>query len=365
MIPALDLKQQYLSIKDEIDSAIQGVLDSTQFILGSAVTGLETRIADYCKCRYAVGVASGTDALRLSLAALEIGPGDEVITTPFTFVATANTISHTGAKPVFVDIDPRTYNMDPELIEAAITPSSKAIMAVHLYGQACDMDPIMDVAKRHGLLVVEDCAQAIGARYGTRLCGSLGVAGCLSFFPSKNLGAYGDGGMVVTNDSEFAEKIDILRRQGGKKKYFHEVLGFNSRLDALQAAILQVKLGHLDEWNAGRREVAHRYNELLTDVPVVVPYEAPENFHVYHQYTIRTKRRDELAAYLKEAGIATNVYYPVPLHQQPLYAECASLSLPQSEAAGAEVLSLPIFPELTLQDQTFIADTIRSFFQGA
>jgi dTDP-4-amino-4,6-dideoxygalactose transaminase len=365
MIPALDLKQQYLNIKDEIDSAIQGVLDSTQFILGSAVTQLEKRIADYCECRYGVGVASGTDALRLSLAALDLGAGDEVITTPFTFVATANTISHTGARPVFVDIDPKTYNMNPDLIEAAITPNSKAIMAVHLYGQACDMDPIMDVANRHGLVVVEDCAQAIGARYRNKPCSSFGVAGCLSFFPSKNLGAYGDGGMVVTNDSDFAETVDILRRQGGKKKYFHEVLGFNSRLDALQAAILQVKLTHLDEWNAGRREVAHRYNELLSDLPVVVPYEAPDCFHVYHQYTIRTERRDELAAYLKEAGIATNVYYPVPLHQQPLYAECASLNLPESEAAAAEVLSLPIFPELTKQDQSFIADTIRSFCKSA
>jgi dTDP-4-amino-4,6-dideoxygalactose transaminase len=362
MIPALDLHQQYLNIKLEIDSAIQNVLDSTQFILGREVKDLEERIAAYCECNYGIGVASGTDALRLSLAALDIGPDDEVITTPFTFVATANTVSHTGARPVFVDIDPLTYNLDPVAIEAAITPRTKAIVAVHLYGQSCDMDRLMEVANRNGLFVIEDCAQAIGARYKSKPCGSIGVIGSLSFFPSKNLGAYGDGGMVITNEGSHAETIDVLRRQGGKKKYFHEVLGFNSRLDAMQAAILKVKLGYLDEWNSGRRMVAHRYNDLLSGLPLEVPYESPDCYHVYHQYTIRTRRRDELAAYLKEAGIATNVYYPVPLHRQPLYAEAASLQLPHSEAAADEVLSLPIFPELTEQDQLFISDTIRSFF---
>ena len=364
MIPALDLKQQYLNIKGEIDTAIQEVLESTQFILGGEVKDLEERIAAYCECRFGVGVGSGTDALRLSLAAIGLGPGDEVITTPFTFVATANTISHTGARPVFVDIEPRTFNLEPDDVERAITERTKAIVAVHLYGQSCEMDRIMEIASRHEVLVVEDCAQAIGARYRNKPTGTFGVAGCLSFFPSKNLGAYGDGGMVVTNDAHFAETIDVLRRQGGKKKYFHEVLGFNSRLDALQAAILKVKLGYLDEWNKGRREVAHRYNELLADLPVVVPYEAPDCFHVYHQYTIRAKDRTGLAAHLKQAGISTNVYYPVPLHQQPLYAECASLSLPNSETAAAEVLSLPIFPELTESDQSFIAENIKSFFDG-
>jgi len=364
MIPALDLKQQYQSIKGEIDVAIQEVLESTQFILGGEVKDLEERIAAYCKCHFGIGVGSGTDALRLSLAGIGLGAGDEVITTPFTFVATANTISHTGARPVFVDIDPKTYNIDAEAIERAITPHTKAIVAVHLYGQSCEMDRIMELAKEHGVLVIEDCAQAIGATYRSQPTGSFGISGCLSFFPSKNLGAYGDGGMVVTDDAEFAETIDVLRRQGGKKKYFHEVLGFNSRLDALQAAILKVKLGYLDEWNKGRRTVAQRYNELLADLPLVVPYEADDCYHVYHQYTIRVKDRSSLAAHLKEAGIATNIYYPVPLHKQPLYAECASLTLPHSESAAEEVLSLPIFPELSTSDQEFIADNIKSFFHG-
>jgi dTDP-4-amino-4,6-dideoxygalactose transaminase len=261
VIPILDLKAQYESIKDEINTAIAEVLESTQFILGPVVRDLEQRVAAYCGCKYGVGVASGTDALRLTLTALGIGPGDEVITTPFTFIATANTISHCGARPVFVDIDPRTYNIDPTTIEAAITERTKAILPVHLYGQPADMDPIMELAEAHGLYVIEDAAQAIGARYKGRRVGSIGHAGCLSFYPTKNLGAYGDGGMVVTSDAALAEKTDVLRRQGGKKKYHAEVLGFNSRLDSLQAAILGVKLKYLDQWNEARRQVAQRYME--------------------------------------------------------------------------------------------------------
>jgi dTDP-4-amino-4,6-dideoxygalactose transaminase len=353
-----------LNIKVEINSAIQEILDSTQFILGGPVRELEERVAEYCQCRHGIGVGSGTDALRLSLAALDVGVGDEVITTPFTFVATANTISHTGARPVFVDIEAKTYNLDPDAIEAAITARTKAIVAVHLYGQPCEMDRITEIARRHKLVIVEDCAQSIGARYGSRPTGTFGIAGCLSFFPSKNLGAYGDGGMVITDDPVFAEKIDVLRRQGGKTKYFHEVLGFNSRLDALQAAILKVKLSYLEGWNQKRREAAQRYNELLAGLPVTVPFEAPNCYHVYHQYTIRTKDRSKLAAHLKSAGIATNVYYPVPLHRQTLYAEYATLNLPRAEAAAEEVLSLPMFPELTADDQEFIAASIRSFFDG-
>ena len=385
MIPVLDLKAQYAAIEQEIDAAIKEVLLSGQFILGPAVRELEQKVAAYCGCKYGVGVASGTDALRLTLTELGIGPGDEVITTPFTFIATANTISHCGAKPVFVDIDPRTYNIDPAAIQKAITKRTKAIVPVHLYGQPADMDPIMDLAEAHGLYVIEDAAQAIGARYYSRrktnderprdecsslvvdhwsLVGSIANAGCLSFYPTKNLGAYGDGGMVVTNDAALAEKVDILRRQGGKRKYHAEVLGFNSRLDTLQAVILGVKLKYLDGWNEARRQVAQRYNELLAGLPVTTPHESPDIYHVYHQYTIRVQERDALAAYLKERGIGTMVYYPVPLHLQGLYADLGygEGSLPASEAARREVLSLPMYPELTEARQQEIAKAIREFY---
>jgi dTDP-4-amino-4,6-dideoxygalactose transaminase len=364
MIPILDLRGQYESIKDEINEAIQGVLESGHFILGPNVEALEKEVAEYCQCRRGVGVASGTDALRLSLHALGIGPGDEVITTPFTFIATANTISHCGARPVLVDIDSRTYNIDPAAIEAAITERTKAIVPVHLYGQPADMDPITELAEAHELYVIEDAAQAIGAHYKGQQVGSIGHAACLSFYPTKNLGAYGDGGMVVTNDTALAEKVNILRRQGSKKKYHAEVLGFNSRLDSLQAAILGVKLKYLDEWNEARRRVARHYNELLADLPVTTPYESPDAYHVYHQYTIRAPQRDSLAAYLKERGIGTMIYYPVPLHLQGLYASLGyrKSSLPASEAASREVLSLPMYPELTEAQQREVAQAIREFY---
>ncbi|MBM4430583.1 MAG: DegT/DnrJ/EryC1/StrS family aminotransferase [Chloroflexi bacterium] len=365
MIPVLDLKAQYAAIEQEIDAAIKEVLLSGQFILGPAVRELEQKVATYCGCKYGVGVASGTDALRLTLTALGIGSGDEVITTPFTFIATANTISHCGARPVFVDIDPRTYNIDPAAIEAAITKRTKAIVPVHLYGQPADMDPIMGLAEAHGLCVIEDAAQAIGARYKGRRAGSIGHAGCLSFYPTKNLGAYGDGGMVVTNDAALAEKVDVLRRQGGKQKYHAEVLGFNSRLDTLQAAILGVKLKYLDTWNEARRQVAQRYNDLLAGLPVTTPYESPDVYHVYHQYTIRVEQRDALAVYLKEQGIGTMVYYPVSLHLQELYADLGygEGSLPASEAASREVLSLPMYPELTKTQQQKVVRAIREFYE--
>jgi dTDP-4-amino-4,6-dideoxygalactose transaminase len=366
MIPVLDLKAQYAAIEKEIDAAIKEVLLSTEFILGPAVRELEQRLAAYCECRYGVGVASGTDALRLTLTALGIGQGDEVITTPFSFIATANTISHCGARPVFVDIDPQTYNIDPTKIEAAITVRTKAIVPVHLYGHPADMDPIMQLAEKYGLYVIEDAAQAIGARYkGRRVC-SIGHAGCLSFYPTKNLGAYGDGGMVLTNDAKLAEKIDILRRQGSKKKYYADMLGFNSRLDTLQAAILLVKLNYLDAWNKSRRLVAERYNSLLSGLPVITPYESPEVYHVYHQYTIRAPQRDELAVNLKEQGIGTMIYYPVPLHLQGLYAGLGYKEgdLPESEAASREVLSLPMYPELTEEQQITIAESIKKFYSG-
>lgn len=362
MIPFLDLKAQYQALAPEINSAIAAVLESTQFILGPQVKSLEKQVAEYCDCSSGVGVASGTDALRLALSALDIGPNDEVITTPFTFVATANTISHCGAQPVFVDINPQSFTLDPDAVRAAVTEKTKAIVPVHLYGHPCDMDSLERIAKEYDLRIIEDCAQAIGARYNGKKLGGLGDAGCLSFFPSKNLGAYGDGGMVVTNNAEVAEKVDVLRRQGGKKKYNHEILGFNSRLDTLQAAILEVKLKSLDQWQEGRREVAQRYNELLAEAPLSTPYEAPEAYHVYHQYTIRTEHRDELAAYLQERGIPTMVYYPLCLHKQPLYTAFNEMTLPHAEAAASEVLSLPIYPELTLENQKFITDNILAFY---
>jgi dTDP-4-amino-4,6-dideoxygalactose transaminase len=364
MVPVLDLKVQYESIKDELDAAVADVLESTQFILGPAVRDFEERVAAHCGCKYGIGVASGTDALRLTLAALGIGPGDEVITTPFTFIATGNTISRSGATPVFVDIDPRTSNIDPAAIEETMTERTKAIVPVHLYGQPADMDPIIELAETNRVYVIEDAAQAIGARYKGRQVGSMGQAGCLSFYPTKNLGGYGDGGMVVTNDALLADKIDVLRRHGSKKKYHADVLGFNSRLDSLQAAILAVKLNHLDDWNEARRRLADRYNQLLADLPVTTPYESPDVYHVYHQYTIRAPQRDALIAYLKERGIGTMIYYPVPLHLQGLYASLsyAEGSLPISEIASREVLSLPMYPELTDDQQILITDTVREFY---
>ena len=365
-VPVLDLKAQYAAIETEIDAAIKRELRNASFILGPAVRDLEQRVAAYCECKHGVGVASGTDALRLALTALDIGQGDHVITSPFTFIATANVISHCRATPIFVDIDPKTYNLDPRAIAAAITARTKAIVPVHLYGHPADMDPILSLAERHGLFVVEDCAQAIGARYKGRPVGSIGDAGCLSFFPTKGLGAYGDGGMVVTNDAILAQKVDVLRRQGGKKKYHAEVLGFNSRLDSLQAAILGVKLNYLDGWNKERRRVAQRYNELLAGLPVTTPHESPDAYHVYHQYTIRAPERDALAAYLKERGIGTMIYYPVPLHLQELYASLGYQvgSLPASEAASRQVLSLPMYPELREAQLEEVAGAITRFYRG-
>lgn len=363
-IPTLDLQGQYRAHKDEIDAAILGVVESGHFVLGPNVKTLESELAAYVGCRHAVGVASGTDALQLALVALGIGPGDEVITTPFTFIATASTISHTGATPVFVDIDPSTFNLNPALVEAAITPRTRAIVPVHLFGQMVEMAPILELARRHGLQVIEDAAQAIGAEENGQRAGSLGDAACFSFYPTKNLGAYGDGGMVMTNDPNLAERIDMLRRQGSKKKYHNEVLGFNSRLDEIQAAVLRVKLRYLDEWAAGRQRVARRYGELLPGLPVQTPYERPGTRHVYHQYTIRAPRRDELQANLKEQGIGTMLYYPVPLHRLPLYAELGynEGSLPESERAASEVISLPMYPEMTDEQVQEIASAIREFY---
>jgi dTDP-4-amino-4,6-dideoxygalactose transaminase len=364
MIPILDLKAQYHTIDEEIDAAVRGVLESGQFILGPNVKAFEQEVAHLTGCGYGVGLASGTDALRLAMSALAIGPGDEVITTPFTFIATANTISRAGATPVFVDIDPRTFNLDPGLVEPAISERTRAILPVHLFGQPAEMEPLMELALRYDLPVVEDAAQALGATYGDQPAGSFGVIGCFSFYPTKNLGAYGDAGLAVTCNAEIADCLDILRRHGGRIKYEHERLGYNSRLDELQAAILGVKLGHLREWNNARRRIAARYNELLADVPVTTPYEAPRARHVYHQYTIRSSRRDELRAFLQEKGIGTMIYYPIPLHLQEVYADLGlgPGSYPEAERAAKEVLSLPIYPELTDEQIEEVAGAIARFY---
>jgi dTDP-4-amino-4,6-dideoxygalactose transaminase len=368
VIPILDLQAQYLALKPELDAAMQRVAASGHYILGPEVKALEQELAAYCDCKHAVGVANGTDALHLALRALKLGPGDEVLTTPFTFIATTEAIGMVGAKPVFVDIDPDTFNLDPKLIEAAITPRTKVILPVHLYGQPCDMDPIMAIARKHGLRVVEDCAQAIGATYKGRKVGSFGDLGCLSFFPSKNLGCFGDGGMVVGNDQALVDRVEMLRRHGGKVKYLHSELGMNSRLDELQAAILKVKLKHLEEWTAARRRIAYRYNELLKDAPgIITPQEIPEVRAVYHQYTVRlasggSQARDRLQAALKEAGVQTMIYYPVPLHLQEVHADLGLKAgrFPRTEAVAAAVLSLPIFPELAGQDQDVVARELKN-----
>jgi dTDP-4-amino-4,6-dideoxygalactose transaminase len=351
-IPLVDLKAQYDSLKTEIDDAISRVVKGTQFILGPEVKAFEQETTAFTGVKYAVGVASGTDALHLALLASGIQPGDEVITTPFTFIATAETITHCGAVPVFVDIDPRTYNIDPARIEAKITKRTKAILPVHLYGQPAAIAPILELARKYKLKVIEDCAQALGARYKGEKVGSLGDAGCLSFFPSKVLGAYGDGGMVVTNNPEIAEKVAMLRNHGGKQKYLNYVPGFNSRLDALQAAILRVKLRHLDKWIELRRQKAALYSKLLGQIEgVQPPHVAADVYHVFNYYTVRLDRklnRDKMSEHLNGQGVATAIYYPLSLHLQPVYKPLGYQAgdFPQSEKAQEEVISLPIYPEL-------------------
>jgi dTDP-4-amino-4,6-dideoxygalactose transaminase len=359
-IPVLDLSPEIDLPWDELQDAIQGVLRSGHFIMGLNVKAFEEEIAKYLGVKHAIGLNSGTDALFLALRALGIGPGDEVITTAFTFFATAEAVSHVGATPVFVDIDPKTYNIDADLIEAAITPRTKAIIPVHLFGQMADMGKIMAIANKHGLKVVEDVAQAMGASFNGKKAGTVGDVGTFSFFPTKNLGAYGDGGLLATNDDQVAEMVRKLRAHGSLKKYYNEVVGYNSRLDEMQAAILRVKLKRLDDWNEGRRQVAERYGELLQDVPgIVVPAVDSGAFHVYHQYTVRVLGdRDEVQRQLAEQGIGTMVYYPVPVHKLPVYAGTA-VSLPRAEAAVAEVLSLPIWPQMDLQTQKKVVRSLE------
>jgi len=369
-VPLLDLKAQYRTIKDEVARAMNRVLESQHFILGPEVEALEKEIADYCSCRYAVGVTSGSDALLVSLMALGIGPGDEVITTPFTFFATVGSIIRMGATPIFADIDPHTFNIDPERIKAAITSKTRAIMPVHLFGQAADMDPILDVAQEHGLFVIEDAAQAIGSEYKRRRAGSMGTVGCFSFFPSKNLGAFGDGGIVTTNDEQLAESMRVMRNQGAKPKYFHKVVGGNFRLDALQAAVLRVKLKYLDSWSEKRRANAAyytaRFDELgLNDGTVVTP---PVVFqrHIYNQYVIRAKDRDDLKGFLSSRKVATEIYYPKALHLQDCVKDLnyREGDFPASESAAAGVLALPIYPELTAEQQLYVVSTIAEFYES-
>lgn len=363
MIPLVDLKVQYQAIKTEIDAAIQRVLNHTNFILGPEVRAFEEAFASYVGAVDAVGVASGTAALHLALLACGVGPGDEVVTTAHTFMATGEAISHTGARPVFVDIDPRTYNIDPERVEEAITPRTRAIVPVHLYGQPADMDPLLEIADRHGLWLIEDAAQAHGAEYKGRRCGSIGHLACFSFYPGKNLGAYGDAGMVTGNDRDLLEKIRCLRNHGRSSKYEHQELGWGERLDALQAAILNVKLRHLEEWTEARRARARSYSTLLANCDIVTPYEAPYVRHVYHLYVIRARRRDELAAHLRERGIGVGVHYPIPLHRQPAYQELGydALQLPHTEAASREVLSLPLSPELEEVQLASVVERIKGY----
>lgn len=360
-IPLLDLVAQYREIKPVIDQAIQRVLDSGWFILGEEVKNFEAEVAEYSGVEYAVGVASGTDALILGLRALDINPGDEVILPTYTFFATVGAVMHVGAKPVLVDIDPQTYCIDVEKTRASITDKTKAVIPVHLYGHPADMDPILEMAAEHDLKVIEDNAQAFGAEYRDRKTGSMGDLSCLSFFPSKNLGGYGDGGMVVTDSEEIAEKVHMLRVHGWQKKYHPEILGYNSRLDAVQAAILRVKLGYLDEWNQKRREIAELYSKRLSSEKVKVPAEKEEVKHVYHLYVIQTNRRDQIKNYLENENIAAGVYYPKPLH---LTEPCLNLgygnsSFPVAEKMSQETLAIPIYPELTEQQINHILTTLE------
>lgn len=370
-VPLLDLKAQYASVREEMQASIQAVLESQHFILGPKVTECETLLAPYCGCGHAVGVSSGSDALLICLMVEGIGPGDEVITTPYTFFATAGAIARVGAKPVFVDIDPQTYNIAPALIEARITDRTKAIIPVHLYGQCADMDPILEIAQRRGLVVIEDAAQAIGAEYKGRRAGSMGHYGCFSFFPSKNLGAAGDGGLVTTQDAQRAEKLRVLRTHGSKPKYYHALVGGNFRLDALQAAIVSVKFRHLDAWTAARQANAQRYRRLLAEAGlnasgrIVTPCEAPGGRHIYNQFIVRAERRDALQAHLKEQKIGTEIYYPVPLHLQKCFAYLGHREgdFPASEAAAKQTLALPIYPELTDEQARWVVHSIAGFYQ--
>jgi dTDP-4-amino-4,6-dideoxygalactose transaminase len=368
-VPLLDLKAQYRTIKSEVMLAIEAVCDEQGFVLGPRLTAFEAAMAQYTGSRHAIGCASGSDALLLSLMAMGVKTGDEVITIPFTFFATAAAISRLGAKPVFVDIQRDTFNIDPALIERALTPRTKAIIPVHLFGQCADMASINEIAKRKHVRVIEDACQAIGASQGNKRAGVLGDTGCFSFFPSKNLGGFGDGGLITTDDKALADSMAMLRVHGSQVRYLHEAVGINSRLDALQAAVLQVKLKYLDQWAEGRRRNAERYRQLFARTKhadrVILPPTAPGNFHVYNQFTVRVPKRDELRAFLKEKGVGTEVYYPLPMHLQNCYSDLGHQkgSFPVSEQAAEEVMSLPIYAELTEPQQSYVVEMIAEFYR--
>jgi dTDP-4-amino-4,6-dideoxygalactose transaminase len=364
-VPFLDLKAQYKTIKDEISAAINEVIENTAFAGGPFVAKFENEFAKFCGTKHAIGVGNGTDALWASLVALGIGAGDEVITTPNTFIATAEAISLSGATPVFVDIDEKTHNINPALIEAAITPKTKAIIPVHLFGQPADMDPIMAIAEKHGLNVVEDACQAHGAEYKGRKAGSIGTAGCFSFYPGKNLGAYGEGGGIVTNDEALAAKIRMFRDHGQAKKYYHDIIGWNARLDGIQGAVLNVKLKYLSDWNEARRRHARDYSAGLSSIKdVVVPQEVEYAKHVYHIYALRVQDRDKFMAYLNEKGIACGIHYPIPLHLQNAYAfmQKGPGSFPVAEKCASEYVSLPMFAELTDEQVAYVIEQIKEYY---
>lgn len=367
-VPLIDLSGQHKSLRADLLDAVARVIDSQQFVLGSEVASLEEEIAGYSTTDFAIGCASGSDALLLALMALDIKAGDEVITAPFTFFATGSAIARLGARPQFVDIDPRTYNIDPDLVESAITDRTRAILPVHMYGQCADMDRLLEIARRHDLPIVEDGAQAIGATDRVRRAGSMGQFGCFSFYPTKNLGGAGDGGMVVTNDESLATRVRKLRVHGGATEYQHDEIGINSRLDAMQAAILRVKLKHLDEWSDARRRKAALYDELLHDADLngkfVRPFVRPEAGHIFHQYVIRAPGyRDELIQHLSHHGIGSKIYYPVPLHMQQCFAylDYKQGEFPEAERASLETVALPCFPELTEQQQHYVAEVLAKF----
>ena len=367
MIPYLDLPAQYRALKPEIDAAVQRVLENAQFILGPAVSDFEKDFAAYCHTREAIGLNSGTSALHLALLAIGVRPGDEVITVPFTFVASVAAIEYANARPVLVDIDSEYFTMDPVALEAAITPRTKAIVPVHLFGQSADMDPILDVARRHSVPVIEDACQSHGADYNGRRCGSMGELACFSFYPGKNLGAYGEGGAVTTNDPELAKKIRLLRSWGEEVRYEHKYRGFNYRMDGVQGAILGVKLRHMDAWTEARRSRAALYRQLLQDTDARLPAERPGSRHVYHIFAVRLAQREAWRARLAEAGVQTGVHYPIPVHLQPAYADLGyeRRDFPVSEALADEVLSLPIYPELTDEHVEMVAGVIRAGLPAA
>ncbi len=363
-VPLLDLAAQYREVGEEMETAVLEVLRSGRYIKGEKMVAMERALAEYCGVEHAVACASGTDALLLALMALDVGPGDEVITTPYTFFATAGSISRLGAKPVFVDIEPATYNIDPGQVAGAVTERTRAIIPVHLYGQCAEMEPILELAARKNLAVIEDAAQAVGAVSREKKAGSMGVMGCFSFFPSKNLGACGDGGFITTGRDDLAELLTVLREHGAQPKYYHRLVGINSRMDALQAAVILVKLPHLERWHRGRRKNAAYYSRALEGLPLALPLVREGNQSVFNQYVIRTPRRDELKEYLTKKGIGTEIYYPVPLHLQQCYERLGYRrgDFPESESAALQTLALPIYPQLSEEQLDEVAGAIREFF---